>query len=279
MSTPSVLVRSGERPASPIVVDHRKAAPAHLIEIEADAHATVVELYDDLRAAPELATEVRVRLAPGSSLTHVRIVTQRHAGAITEHLVADVQEGAHYKQRALFAPAHALHSTQALRLCGPRAEASVHGGLVAHPEAAVELKLEADHLADDSRSDQRLHALGAGGRTLVDSEVKVAAGRRGVRSRQSLRGLHAAGQCDIALRPRLAVHSQGVDCRHGATTCAVSADQLHFLRSRGLGEAEALQMLSLAHLQQLFPPGDACCEPLLRDYLPAALAGLAPVAP
>ena len=85
--------------------------------------------------------------------------------------------------------------------------------------------------------------------------------------------------CDIALRPRLAILSDDVECRHGATTSAVSDEQLFFLRSRGLDRAEALRLLAAAHLQRQFPAsGAAGLDALVQAQVRAALAVAIPQA-
>jgi Fe-S cluster assembly protein SufD len=278
----NIVVHRDGTPARPIVIDHRGAAAqqglsvlSHAIRLEANASATLVELYDERPTASRaLLGELRIELAPGSRLTHLRLAAATHAPAHhVDTLIVEIDRDAHYEQRALWAPQHALRSTQSLRLIGRGAQATLNGGAIVRSTGAnVDLRLLAEHEADATGSAQTLHVLGAGGRATVDSEARVPRGRRAIRSRQSLRGVLLGERCDIALRPRLAILSDDVDCRHGATTAALAPDALFFLRSRGLALAEAQRLLAAAHLQQLLPPtGDTALDALVSDWLHAAL--------
>jgi Fe-S cluster assembly protein SufD len=284
----SIVVHRDGAPRRPIVLDHRGGAAhagasvlSHVVRLEDNARATLVELYDERPAAAPRALlgELRIELAPGSQLTHLRLAAATHAPAHhVDTLVVEVGRDAQYEQRSLWAPQRALRSTQHLCLLGDGARAVVRGGAIARTGADVDLRVLVKHAADASHSEQTLHVLGAGGRATVDSEANVPRGRRAIRSRQSLRGVQLGARCDIALRPRLAILSQDVDCRHGATTAALAPDALFFLRSRGLALPEAQRLLAAAHLQQLLPPtGEAALDALVEAWLQAALhAAVAP---
>ena len=278
-----IVVHRGRSPVRPILLAHRGAlahegvtALSHSLSLEAGASALLIELHDErCSAARTLLNELRIELGAGASLTHLRLVAPTHASHWVDTLTVELGRDARYVQRALFAPLRALRSTQHIRLLGTGAEAALHTGVVAARGADCDLRVVTQHEADHTRSDQTIHVLGGSGRATIDSEAEVPAGRRAVRSLQSLRALQLEGTCDIALRPRLAIRSDDVDCKHGATTSAFSDDQLFFLRSRGLARSEALRLLAAAHLQQLFPtlgePVDALLQPLLQAALGSAI--------
>jgi len=113
------------------------------------------------------------------------------------------------------------------------------------------------HEADDTVSDQRINLLGADrGNATAQVETQVPPGRHGVRANQLLRAMQPEGKAVIALRPRLSILSDDVVCRHGATTSAIREDELHYLRSRGIGRDEAVAILSESFLRQMLPQDD-----------------------
>ena len=276
-----LVVRQGRAARAAIVLDHRGArqrpglsAVSHAIRLEAGASATLIEHYDDRCAAPRtLLGDVQIELGAGSRLLHLRLFAPTHAAHHVDTLRVVAAADAHYAQRVLATPARALRSTQTLRLTGDGAGADLRLGAVARDRTDVDLRVLIEHAANATRSEQTMHVLGAGGRATVDSEVSVERGTRAVRTRQSLRALLLRTPCDVALRPRLAIRADEVDCRHGATTSALSDAQLFYLRSRGLPLEEARALLAAAHLRQLFTPAaDAALDALVQREVDTALA-------
>ncbi len=275
-----LVVRRGCAPSRPLVLEHvggrgarGTAWVSHRVCVEPGASATLVEVYDDRSSAESaLLGDVTVELGAGSRLLHLRLVAPSHAAQLADTLRVEVGRDAEYVQRTLAAPAGALRSTQALVLRGDGASAELHAGAFARGGSDVDLRLLAEHGADATRSAQTVHLLAARGRATVDSEAAVPPGRRRVRSRQSLRAVLLEPGCDVALRPRLAIRSDDVDSRHGATTSALPQDQLFYLRSRGLDCAQARRLLAWAHLRQVFPAsGDQALDSVVQSLLRAAL--------
>ena len=55
-------------------------------------------------------------------------------------------------------------------------------------------------------------------------------------------------------KPQLEIYADDVKCSHGTTVGALDADQLFYLRSRGVPEAEARAMLVRAFLTEALDP-------------------------
>jgi Fe-S cluster assembly protein SufD len=169
----------------------------------------------------------------------------------------DIGAGATYEQRMLAAPPGQFRSAQTIRLNGRGATATLGAACVALPQAKLDLDIMVVHEADDTVSDQRINLLGADrGNATAQVETQVPPGRHGVRANQLLRAMQPEGKAVIALRPRLSILSDDVVCRHGATTSAIREDELHYLRSRGIGRDEAVAILSESFLRQMLPQDD-----------------------
>lgn len=275
-----MLVLRGRSPRRPLVLEHTGSSAgrgaafvSHRLCLEPGASATLIEVYDDRSARDfTLLGELSIELGAGSRLLHLRLVAPSHGAHLVDTLRVGVGRDAQYVQRILAAPAGALRSTQALRLDGDRAHAELHAAAAVRDAADVDLRVLAEHAADATRSEQTVHVLAARGRATVDSEALVPPGRRCVRSRQSLRAVLLEPGCDIALRPRLAIRSDDVDSRHGATTAALPQDQLFYLRSRGLDARQARRLLVAAQLRQVFAAtGDEALDALVQRHVEAAL--------
>jgi Fe-S cluster assembly protein SufD len=230
---------------------------SHALTIDAGRHSTWVERCGEQLPVDGLPREIRIRLEPDSRLTHYRLLGPTGPADVSDKLTVEVAAGASYDQRLLAAPAARYRSTQTIRLEGRGATATLGAACVALPRAEVDLDITVIHAADDTTSDQRINLLGAErGKATAQVETQVPPGRHGVRANQLLRALQPQGTATIALRPRLAILSDDVVARHGATTSAIRDDELHYLRSRGIARDDAVAMLSEAFLRQMLPPGE-----------------------
>ena len=52
-------------------------------------------------------------------------------------------------------------------------------------------------------------------------------------------------------RPQLEIHADDVKCTHGATIGQMDSDAIFYLRSRGIGEAQARMMLVRAFADEV----------------------------
>lgn len=69
---------------------------------------------------------------------------------------------------------------------------------------------------------------------------------------------------EIDVKPELEIYADDVKCSHGAASGELDREQLFYLRSRGIGEEEARQMLIDAYLTDVVARVDA---PEIRDWL------------
>ena len=69
---------------------------------------------------------------------------------------------------------------------------------------------------------------------------------------------------EIDVKPELEIYADDVKCSHGAASGELDREQLFYLRSRGIGEEEARQMLIDAYLTDVVARVD---DPEIRDWL------------
>ena len=69
---------------------------------------------------------------------------------------------------------------------------------------------------------------------------------------------------EIDVKPELEIYADDVKCSHGAASGELDQEQLFYLRSRGIGEEEARQMLIDAYLTDVVARVD---DPEIRDWL------------
>ncbi|NNM81861.1 MAG: Fe-S cluster assembly protein SufD, partial [Burkholderiales bacterium] len=92
----------------------------------------------------------------------------------------------------------------------------------------------------------------------------------GTNSNQSSRNLLLSGRAKIDAQPRLEILNDDVSCKHGATVGQIDPEELFYLKSRGLNEADAKRMLICAFAAEIV---DHVPVQPLREVLNKALYG------
>jgi len=74
----------------------------------------------------------------------------------------------------------------------------------------------------------------------------VRSGAQRTDSSQQSRNLLLSPRAQVDTKPQLEIFADDVKCAHGATVGQLDADQLFYLRSRGMSQAAATNLLTFA---------------------------------
>jgi len=131
-----------------------------------------------------------------------------------------------------------------VRLRGDGARAALSGLLLCGADTTVDHQARVWHSARDTRSEQVVRAVVAGGgHAIMNGSVEVEPGSQRADARQELRGLLLEPNALIDTKPELLIGNDDVACSHGATVGALDEEQLFYLRSRGLSAGVAKRIL------------------------------------
>ena len=150
-------------------------------------------------------------------------------------------------------------------LCGPGAEAHIKGLYLCQASEKVSFHILMHHRAAGCKSTQLIKGI-AGGDAQVhfDGRIVVAPDAQQTEAYQENHNIVLTDTAKVETKPQLEIYADDVKCSHGATVGQLNADELFYMRSRGIpeGEARALQMLSF--LSPVIPAGqeEAFIEPL-----------------
>jgi Fe-S cluster assembly protein SufD len=101
--------------------------------------------------------------------------------------------------------------------------------------------------------------LGGRSRAVFDGAVEVRPGAQKAQASVHSKNLLLSETALVNTKPEFKIHANDVQCRHGATVGQLSADALFYLRSRGIGAAEARALLVHAFAGEMIDraPGEA----------------------
>jgi Fe-S cluster assembly protein SufD len=113
------------------------------------------------------------------------------------------------------------------------------------------------HNSPDCSSRELYHGiLDDRARGVFNGKIYVVPEAQKTDSQQTNRSLMLSDGARVDAKPQLEIFADDVKCTHGATVGKLDDDALYYLRSRGIGTAEARKMLTLAFAQRvtaLFP--------------------------
>lgn len=224
-------------------------APQFWIDLEANSSARLTELHlAPSGSAPLLRSTVgRIRLGAGAALEHARVL-QGVAGAHSVELVR-VQQGRDSRYRARVATFGGSLSRLDLcvRFVGSGAECDLEGLYTARSGEIVDHHTLIDHQSGGCSSRQRFKGIATeDGRTVFDGTVVVRRDAQKSVARQENRNLVLSEDAVVHTKPHLEIDADDVVCSHGATVGRLSADEVFYLRSRGIDGTVARAMLTHA---------------------------------
>jgi len=127
------------------------------------------------------------------------------------------------------------------------AECRLDGLFVAGGKQLIDNHTLVDHAVPHCSSDERYKGiLGGAARGVFRGRVVVRPDAQQTRASQSNRNLLIGPGAEIDTKPQLEIYADDVKCSHGSTIGQLDPDALFYLRSRGIGESRARDLLTRA---------------------------------
>jgi Fe-S cluster assembly protein SufD len=138
------------------------------------------------------------------------------------------------------------------KLAGPGSEARVTGGYAGGPGQHLDYDTTQEHAAPNTNSDLAFRGVLAKGSTAVwRGMIKVDPGAQQTDAFQESRNLLLSPEAHADAIPGLEILADDVRCTHAAAIAQVDKDQLFYLTSRGLSEADAKSLVIEGFLEAL----------------------------
>lgn len=134
-------------------------------------------------------------------------------------------------------------------LVGPGASLDLSGMYLCPDSEQLDLRLLVRHSVGGCVSRQLFKGLvGGTARASFDGLVYVAQDAQKTQAFQENHSILLSEQARVESRPQLEIYADDVQCSHGATTGYLNPEELFYLRSRGIPEAEARRLQMVAFL-------------------------------
>lgn len=234
--------------ASPVVMH-----PRVLVVAEPLSEAVLVEDYVSLGAGVAFTNAVtELFLADDARLKHVRLQRENastyHIGRSAAVLGRDSAYAAH---AVTLGAAFSRHEPSVLQTA-EGTDTVLHGLTLLGNGQFADTHSTIDHAKPHGTSHQ-IHKciLGGNARGVFNGKILVRQHAAGTNSAQSNRNLLLSKQARIDTKPQLEIFNEDVRCAHGATIGQIDPEEIFYLRSRGLSEADARHLLVFAFAAEI----------------------------
>ena len=225
--------------------------PRNQIVAGANSEVAVIETY----------------VGTGSYFTNTVTEIVAHEGAVVDHYklesesltayhVANVsirqERGARVTSRSIAVGGALARTETHVALAGEGASVVLDGLFVGTGTQHLDNVTAVEHVTPHCESAQLYKGiLDQHARGVFDGLIIVRPGASKTVSRQTNRNLLLSETAIIDSKPNLEIHHDDVKCNHGSTIGQIDAESLFYLRSRGIGEDEARNLLVYAFASEI----------------------------
>ncbi len=222
--------------------------PRVIVELAPGAQLTVVEHWlGNGEAAGWINSVTQISQSADSKLVLYRL--QEHGARQTQTALVTADLGARAELSVGYVDlgGELVRNDIEVRLGAPGAAVELFGVLLAAGGQHVDDHTRVDHLAPETRSDETFRGIiGDRGHGVFNGKVVVHRDAQKTDARQSNDNLLLADHAEIDAKPELEIYADDVKCSHGSTVGELDAEQLFYLRARGVAEADARELLTIA---------------------------------
>ena len=269
-ATDGILIRVTGKVSKPIHLRYLHKDEAsdvilhHVIKVEEGADLTVIESGP---AAARFNKCMEVEIADNAAFHHVRAQGRDHERRAATHIFTRLGKESTFKSFTLTVNGVMTRNECVIELTGDDAVAHIAGAAVGDGDFHHDDTVFITHDAVNCESRQVFKKVLRNGATGVfQGKILVKQGAQKTDGYQISQSLLLDDDAQFLAKPELEIYADDVICSHGSTSGAIDEEALFYLRSRGLPEGPAQDLLVLAFLAEALEEieSDALSEDLLN---------------
>lgn len=202
-----------------------------------------------------------ITLAKGAKFNHYRLQDESRDAFNLATIRARIEAGAAYEHFTATIGAKLSRTEIHASLVGEEALAHLNAAQLLTDEQHGDFTTVVAHKAPNCPSRQTVKSVLAGlARGVFQGRIEVDRIAQKTDGYQMSQALLLSPHAEMDIKPELRIYADDVKCSHGATIGALDENQVFYLRSRGIPEAEARSLLIRAFLDDALVPvaqGDA----------------------
>jgi Fe-S cluster assembly protein SufD len=251
-ATDGVLIHvTGKAPKPISLIYHHESETSdailhHIVKVDAGAEVTLLE---NGPAAARFNKCMEVEIADGGTFHHVRAQGRDHERRAATAIFTRLGEESVFKSFTLTANGVLTRNECVIELTGDNATAHVAGACVGDGDFHHDDTVFITHDALNCESRQVFKKVLRNGATGVfQGKILVKEGAQKTDGYQISQSLLLDEDSQFLAKPELEIYADDVACSHGSTSGAIDEEGLFYLRSRGIEEGPATDLLTIAFL-------------------------------
>jgi Fe-S cluster assembly protein SufD len=273
-ATDGVLIRvtgTASKPISLIYTHKSESSDAilhHVIKLEKGAEMTLLE---NGPAAARFNKVLEVEVADGARFHHIRAQGRDHERRAATHIFARLGSESLFKSFTLTVNGALTRNEAVIEMVGDDAVAHIAGAAMGDGAFHHDDTVFVTHDAERCESRQVYKkVLRNGAVGVFQGKILVKEGAQKTDGYQISQSLLLDGDSQFLAKPELEIYADDVACSHGSTSGAIDLDALYYLRSRGVPEKDATDLLVLSFLAEAV---DEIEDEGLREEIVSRLTG------
>lgn len=249
-----------------LTTQEKIAIHAHnLITLAPHSEATVLEHYigfDKIHYFSNSLTQIK--LSSNSQLRYCKLQQDGSQSFHQETTIVEQQSNSQFIVDALTLNGMWLRSNTHVALSGTGASCQLQGIYLGKDQQHIDHHTLIDHLQPACKSREWYKGI-AGDQSHVVFNGKICVAKDAQHSDAQLtnKNILLSNTAEIDTKPELEIYADDVKCTHGATVGQLADEAIFYLKSRGLSESDARNLLIHAFMAEVI---DAITPSWLHDY-------------
>jgi Fe-S cluster assembly protein SufD len=242
-----------------------------LLKLGKSAGATLVESYIAADGAKvyQAHDSLIVSIGDNARLDHVRLIEDGHEAFNISSSIVTLGAHARFNTFGMTSGASVSRYQATIAFAGEGSQVETNGVNLLNGRQHADTTLFMDHAVPNCSSREIFRAvIDDRGHSVFQGRIIVQSKAQKTDAKMMTRALLLSDEAEADNKPELEIFADDVTCGHGATTGALDASLLFYLRARGLSEKEAQALLIQAFV------GEAI-ESIVNDELRELAVGAA----
>jgi Fe-S cluster assembly protein SufD len=219
-----------------------------LVILGDNSQVTLIENYNGLPGTTYFTNAVtEIVVGPGANVDHYKV--QREGDRAFHQAIMQVQLGraANFSSHAITQGGQWVRNEINAVFEGEGGECTLNGLYQASGQQLVDNHTFIDHAYPHCASHELYKGILDGkARGVFNGKIYVRQDAQKTDAKQTNQTLLLSNDATINTKPQLEIYADDVKCTHGATVGQLDAESIFYLRSRGVGVAEARSLLTYA---------------------------------
>lgn len=226
--------------------DATYTSPRVFIFAERHSDITVIEDFIGFDESTYFNTAVsETVLEDEAHVTHVKLQRESTNAIHISRIASHLGRGSNYNSYTISIGAKLFRNEPLALVDDENAHATLDGLVMLRGDQVADTHSILDHLKPNCTSHQ-LHKVIAHdtAKSVFNGKIFVRKDSQQIDAFQENRNLLLSAEATVFTKPQLEIFADDVKCSHGATIGQLSQDELFYLMSRGLSQAQSTQMLT-----------------------------------